>query len=487
MHSSTVSAVLLSLSTAVSVACAGDPSALPVDKVPGPPAGTLAGTEWVVIPVNSEYTLYDVDIGPVPFTVPFEYHVMTTEITGQLWNAVDGGSYQGVGLGDGQFPRWWISWDAVTGGTVDADGRAVGGWLAALNDEETDAGRTDYWYLLPTEKQWQAAARGKTTNTATGADDWCRTNQSVGDATDDVDITAASLVDYAVFDQPVQAGPPPIEEVGGKLSCGGLFDAFGNVAEWTNTMAGAGLVAAGGDVAANAHQASHALRSSNAPSTQTRNGIRLIRVARATLPPNGLIVDGVLSPGEWAQAAYTFGPIDVNLPSGQTTTATIFVTNDATDLYVAVTFDQDLSSFNTHTLAVRLDENPVDGEWNLGADTYGDDGFTVQHTAFGIRRDRFFDSHFNCGPFDNPAAPCQGQTDVEWNGTNDGLTAVGNDGATTVIEMSHPLNSGDTRDAVLTPGQSFGLLIFTNVGGPVTTAPLVRTDLVPAWATVVVQ
>ena len=488
MHCSTALTVLLSLSTSLLVACNGP--AQPVDKVPGPPAGALAGTEWVVIPEGAEYTLAEIGTGPVLYTVPIEYHVMTTEVTGQLWNAVDSGAHQTVGLGDGQFPRWFISWNDITGGAVDGDGVAVGGWLEALNDEETAAGRTDYWYVLPTNKQWQAAARGKTTYASTGFgfDEWCRTNQLVGDATDDMDITAASLADYAVFDIPTQIGSfPAFEAVGGKQSCGGLFDAFGNVSEWTNTMDGAGFVIEGGDVESDAHTTSHAETVSTAPSVIDVIGIRLIRAARVAVLPSGLTVDGVLSSGEWDTAAYTFGPTTVKLPGGQTTTATVLVTNDATDLYIAVLFDEDLSSFNTHTLSVRLDENPVDGEWNIGADGYGDDGLTVQHTAFGVRRDRLFDSHFNCGPFDNPAAPCQGQTDTEWNGTNDGLTAVGNDGATTVIEMSHPLNSGDTLDSVLTQEQSYGLWIFTNVGGPVTSAQLVRTDLVPAWATLVVQ
>jgi formylglycine-generating enzyme required for sulfatase activity len=472
------SAFVRSLTVGLLAACAGGSPTVPSEKVAGPSAGALAGTEWVVIPEDAVYVL---DQSGATFSVPIEYHVMTTEVTGDIWTAVAGGAYQGVGVGAGNLPREEMSWDDITGGSIDGTGLAAGGWLGALNDDETAAGRTDYWYLLPTEEQWMAAARGKTTYTAGGGRDWCRTNQAVGDATDDVDVTAANLADYAVFGQPFLAGSEP---VGGKASCGGLFDMFGNVSEWTATANYTERKTRGGFWNSDALNTSHQVFDDQPPNAVLVGvGFRVVRVARSA-PPG---IDGVMSPGEWDNAAYTFGPVTVNLPGGGTTTATVLIRNDGTNLLMAVTFDQDLSSFNTHTLSVKLDENPVDGDWNLGGDGNGDDGFVVHNTAFGVVRDRFFDMHFNCGPFDNPAAPCQGQTDLEWGGTNDGPAAVGNDGATTVIEMSHPLNSGDFRDAVLTSGQSYGLWIFTNIGGPVPAEPLVRTDLVPAWAAVVVQ
>jgi len=189
-------------------------------------------------------------------------------------------------------------------------------------------------------------------------------------------------------------------------------------------------------------------------------------------------IDGVLRPGEW-DAADMFGPTTVNLPGGGTTTATVFVMNDQIDLLIAVRFDEDLSSFETHTIAVRMDENPVDDAWNGGGDTFGDDGFVVQHKAFGSRVDRMLDEHFN-----SAVVPPQGQRDDEWGGTNHGITAITNDGSTTIIEMSHPLNSGDYRDADLVQGQDFGLLVFTvirqTIGSSIDTE---STDLIPAWAT----
>ena len=165
----------------------------------------------------------------------------------------------------------------------------------------------------------------------------------------------------------------------------------------------------------------------------------------------------------------------MNLPDGGTTTATVFVTNDQTDLLIAVRFDLDLSVFHTHTIGVRLDENPVDNDWNGGGDGNGDDGFVVQHKTFGNRVDLMIDEHFN-------TSVSQGQRDDAFGGTNDGTTGIVNAGSTTVIEMSHPLNSGDLRDAVLVQEQEFGLLVLTlikqTIDGSIVTEV---TDLIPEW------
>lgn len=197
-----------------------------------------------------------------------------------------------------------------------------------------------------------------------------------------------------------------------------------------------------------------------------------------------ITIDGLFCGTEWIQPAVgaSVFPAIVNLPGGGTASARVYVTNDATDLLMAVVFEHDLGSFFTHTVSVRLDENPVDGSWNAGTDGHGDDGWTVQHkNASGVRVDLMLDSHFNSGVN-------QGQRDdlvTMPTGTNDGATAIVNNGASTVIEMSHPLNSGDLRDAVLTPLDSYGLSVFTFLktsGGSSTTS-----NLIPQWAARVVQ
>jgi hypothetical protein len=189
---------------------------------------------------------------------------------------------------------------------------------------------------------------------------------------------------------------------------------------------------------------------------------------------SGVAIDGEISPGEWS-GADVYGPVTVDLPDGGTTTATVYATNDATDLLFAVKFDQDLSSYETVTVAVRLDENPVDGAWNAGGDGNGDDGFTVQHKAFGVQVDRVYDSHYN-------TSVGQGQRDDLYGGVNNSVTAMISNGSSTVIEVAHPLNSGDFRDAVLVLDDNYGLLMFTTIRHTIGEVLITEiTDLVPAW------
>ena len=84
-------------------------------------------------------------------------------------------------------------------------------------------------------------------------------------------------------------------------------------------------------------------------------------LSSATSP---VTVDGLLSPGEWDDAA-VFGPVTVELGT-VATTATVYVRPDPGDLLIGVRFDRDLSSLAVHTVAVRLDASPVDGSWNAG-------------------------------------------------------------------------------------------------------------------------
>lgn len=177
------------------------------------------------------------------------------------------------------------------------------------------------------------------------------------------------------------------------------------------------------------------------------------------------VIDGVLCGVEW-DGATTFGPFTVDLPNGSTARADVWLMNDDTDLFLAVQFDQDLSSFSLHTVAARLDEDG-NGAWDDGPDQAGEDGFVVQHTTFGNRVDAFIDEYFD-------TSLNQGQRDDQNGGSNDGGTAIVNN-TTTTIETSHPLNSGDLLDAAFTSGDSYRLLLFTNVGDGTST---VRTDLV---------
>lgn len=201
----------------------------------GPTAGPLAGTRWIAIPGNTTYRL----VTGSYTTPPGGFEIMTTEVTGAIWAAVPGVFSQGVG--DGRLPRTDVSLSDILVGRTTRAGLHFPGWLEALNSAEAAAGRTQYTYRLPTTPEWEAAARGQPSYASEGIQDdhdvshrlWCRTSSELGDATNNVDVTAANLDAYAWFGQ--SGGP---REVAGKASCGGLFDMFGNADEWTYTNAG---------------------------------------------------------------------------------------------------------------------------------------------------------------------------------------------------------------------------------------------------------
>ncbi len=168
---------------------------------------------------------------------------------------------------------------------------------------------------------------------------------------------------------------------------------------------------------------------------------------RAAAGSGKVTIDGVLAAGEWDDAA-AFGPVAVEL-GGDVTTATVYVRAGSRNLLIGVRFDRDLMSLAVHTVAVRLDATPVDGSWNAGATGNGDDGWVVN-----LLQGWFFDEHFSTA-----VDPNQGQRDDEHGGTVDGSMAVGYDGSSTVVEVSHPIRGGDIRDVALAAGETFGLSV----------------------------
>jgi hypothetical protein len=174
-------------------------------------------------------------------------------------------------------------------------------------------------------------------------------------------------------------------------------------------------------------------------------GVVLTGVGTAT-------IDGVLSPGEWDNA----GSIDVALKvpvvdGGGTTPAVLLVMNDANNLYLAMKIAR--ASLGLETVVTFSFDSNHNGVIDEGEDFLS---FTVGVFVPANFVDNFWTTACS--------TPLCALSDTEFGGgTTDGAAAGSNDGSYTYIEISHPLNSGDTgHDFSLTPGSiiGFNLLVF---------------------------
>jgi hypothetical protein len=161
-------------------------------------------------------------------------------------------------------------------------------------------------------------------------------------------------------------------------------------------------------------------------------------------------LDGVISPGEWDAAGSV--TLLINLPGGGTAPATLFVMNDAANLYLALRFAPNAADpANSVSLAFEFDNN------DDGIAANGDDliGFSPGIDFV----DQFRTNTPPCPPGSSEAACAF--TDVSAGGTNDGAGFFANDGTVSVFEMRHPLNSGDIgHDFALSVGNSVGFFLF---------------------------
>ena len=159
-----------------------------------------------------------------------------------------------------------------------------------------------------------------------------------------------------------------------------------------------------------------------------------------TAPPP--TIDGVISEGEWDAA--TQQTFVVHFPAGDTAIATLYVRNDADNLYLAVQYPRvGLDSINLLGFEFDLNNNGTGPE-------DGDEYFNFQPTT------GFSDAYRSgCVP-----GPCGVTTD----GTH-GFGAFANGGGVAAFELVHALNSGETgKDFAITSTTTVGLLLQLTVG-----------------------
>lgn len=162
-----------------------------------------------------------------------------------------------------------------------------------------------------------------------------------------------------------------------------------------------------------------------------------------------LSIDGVLCPGEW-DSAVTMSFV-VNVPEGGTTPATLFVMNDASNLYLALRFERSVVDPG-NSLSFEFD-NDNDGQAEEGDDVM------LFNPSVGLGFIDDFGTNNPPCPAGSGEASC-GFEDIDHGGSNDGAGAFLNDGTYSVYEMSHPLDSDDDlHDFSLTAGQTVGFYL----------------------------
>jgi hypothetical protein len=164
-------------------------------------------------------------------------------------------------------------------------------------------------------------------------------------------------------------------------------------------------------------------------------------------------LDGVLAPGEWANAGSV--AFVANTPRGGTTPATLLVMNDATNIYLAVRFARTIVDPG-NSVSFEFDKDAS------GSISAGDDAIVFSPGA----APPFFDDFRTAAPPCPPNALCAPR-DVDFGGTNDGGGAFANDGTYSVYEVWHPLKSGDPlHDIQIAAGQTIGIQLSLRMIGP---------------------
>ena len=158
-------------------------------------------------------------------------------------------------------------------------------------------------------------------------------------------------------------------------------------------------------------------------------------------------VNGIFVPNEWSSAGTA--SFNANTPGGATTPATLYVMNDATNIYLAVRYAR--SSASTTSLSFYFDKD------NNNTLSVGDDTILLNNP-----------SEF----YDEVVAPCcgggisNGQFDTDFGGTFEGGGAFANDGMFSVHELWHPLRSSDAaHDIQLFAGQTVGVRLDLRIIG----------------------
>jgi formylglycine-generating enzyme required for sulfatase activity len=155
-----------------------------------------------------------------PVTMPYGFWMGKYEITQQQWFAVQGSwpglpPYSSNGMGD-TYPVYYVSWYAASG------------FVTSLNAHIVSSGQGPLTVRLPSEAEWEYAARAGTTTRfyfgdSLGCDGLCTDCAA--------DVLPGNRTDYMWYCG--NNSPGGSKPVGGKLpNAFGLYNMSGNVYEW---------------------------------------------------------------------------------------------------------------------------------------------------------------------------------------------------------------------------------------------------------------
>ncbi len=176
-------------------------------------------------------------------------------------------------------------------------------------------------------------------------------------------------------------------------------------------------------------------------------------------------IDGVFAPDEWNSAGRVEFAVDVpSTDGGGTTPATLYVMNDAVNLYLAVKVAR--RTLGTSSVAFEFDNDHSGVAFREGNDAVV---FTPGAGLF----DDFRTRSAPCTPSGEVCAP----GDTTDGGRTDGQGAATNNGAFSFYEISHPLNSGDTQhDFSLRAGATVGFSLSVRLFSLNTPSSFADTD-----------
>lgn len=181
-------------------------------------------------------------------------------------------------------------------------------------------------------------------------------------------------------------------------------------------------------------------------------------------PLPGVLVDGVLDHNEWKNSR-SWPDLAIRMPEGGTATGHLYVRNDLDNIYFGFVLDAEVP-WDVSNIVVRFFNDGV------GPLAVGDDYVIGYARSVAGSGNDIYD-----GYFDQTPTGFRGIGDEYTGGTQDGAAAGRIADGQTVIEIQHPLDSGDdAHDISVAPGEMVQFLITATIlRGPndaVQTTPL---------------